>query len=275
MKISVIIPTYNRKHTLSRSIGSVLSQTTKPLEIIVVDDGSTDGTRDWISAEYPTVKYIYQNNSGVSSARNNAIRNTRGEWIAFLDSDDEWLPNKLEQQINLIQDYPEYILCHSNEIWIRNGRRVNQMKKHKKFGGEVFEKCLDICRISPSSALIKKSILEKIGYFDESLEVCEDYDLWLRLTAKHKILFIDEPLIVKYGGHLDQLSKVNNGIEQFRIKSLEKILFSNCLSKSQKKITVKVLLHKLEIYVNGLKKRDKVEDLEVYKKKIQHWINMQ
>ena len=275
MKISVIIPTYNRKHTLSRSIGSVLSQTTKPLEIIVVDDGSTDGTRDWISAEYPTVKYIYQNNSGVSSARNNAIRNTRGEWIAFLDSDDEWLPNKLEQQINLIQDYPEYILCHSNEIWIRNGRRVNQMKKHKKFGGEVFEKCLDICRISPSSALIKKSILEKIGYFDESLEVCEDYDLWLRLTAKHKILFIDEPLIVKYGGHLDQLSKVNNGIEQFRIKSLEKILFSNCLSKSQKKITVKVLLHKLEIYVNGLKKRDKVEDLEIYKKKIQHWINMQ
>ena len=275
MKISVIIPTYNRKHTLSRSIGSVLSQTTKPLEIIVVDDGSTDGTRDWISAEYPTVKYIYQNNSGVSSARNNAIRNTRGEWIAFLDSDDEWLPNKLEQQINLIQDYPEYILCHTNEIWIRNGRRVNQMKKHKKFGGEVFEKCLDICRISPSSALIKKSILEKIGYFDESLEVSEDYDLWLRLTAKHKILFIDEPLIVKYGGHLDQLSKVNNGIEQFRIKSLEKILYSNCLSKSQKKIAEKVLLHKLKIYVNGLRKRNKVEDLDVYKKKIQHWINMQ
>ena len=275
MKISVIIPTYNRKHTLSRSIGSVLSQTTKPLEIIVVDDGSTDGTRDWISAEYPTVKYIYQNNSGVSSARNNAIRNTRGEWIAFLDSDDEWLPNKLEQQINLIQDYPEYILCHTNEIWIRNGRRVNQMKKHKKFGGEVFEKCLDICRISPSSALIKKSILEEIGYFDESLQVCEDYDLWLRITAKYKILFIDEPLIVKYGGHLDQLSKVKNGIEQFRIKSLEKILFSNCLSKSQKKIAEKVLLHKLEIYVNGLRKRNKVEDLEVYKKKIQYWINMQ
>ena len=141
------------------------------------------------------------------------------------------------------------------------------MKKHKKFGGEVFEKCLDICRISPSSALIKKSILEEIGYFDESLEVCEDYDLWLRLTAKHKILFIDEPLIVKYGGHLDQLSKVNNGIEQFRIKSLEKILYSNSLSKSQKKITEKVLLHKLKIYVNGLRKRDKVEDLEVYKKR--------
>ena len=218
---------------------------------------------------------MYQKNSGVSSARNNAIRNTKGGWIAFLDSDDEWLPNKLEQQINYIQAHSEYILCHTNEIWIRNGRRVNQMKKHKKFGGEVFEKCLDICRISPSSALIKKSILEKIGYFDESLQVCEDYDLWLRLTAKYKILFLDEPLIVKYGGHPDQLSKVNNGIEQFRIKSLEKILLSDCLSKSQKKITEKVLLQKLEIYVNGLRKRDKVEDLEVYKKKIQHWINMQ
>ena len=218
---------------------------------------------------------MYQKNSGVSSARNNGIRNTKGGWIAFLDSDDEWLQNKLEQQINYIQVHPEYVFCHTNEIWIRNGRRVNQMKKHKKFGGEVFEKCLDICRISPSSALIKKSILDKIGYFDESLQVCEDYDLWLRITAKYKILFIDEPLIVKYGGHLDQLSKVNNGIEQFRIKSLEKILFSNCLSKSQKKIAEKVLLHKLEIYVNGLRKRNKVEDLEVYKKKIQYWINMQ
>ena len=260
---------------MSRSIGSVISQTIKPLEIIIVDDGSTDGTGDWVSAKYPSVKYIYQKNSGVSSARNNAIQNTKGGWIAFLDSDDEWLPNKLEQQINYIQAHPEYVLCHTNEIWIRNGRRVNQMKKHKKFGGEVFEKCLDICRISPSSALIKKSILDKIGYFDESLKVCEDYDLWLRIAAKYKILFIDEPLIVKYGGHLDQLSKVNNGIEQFRIKSLEKILYSNSLSKSQKKIAEKVLLHKLEIYVNGLRKRNKVEDLEVYKKKIQHWINMQ
>ena len=274
MKISVIIPTYNRKHTLSRSIGSVISQTIKPLEIIIVDDGSTDGTGDWVSAKYPSVKYIYQKNSGVSSARNNAIQNTKGGWIAFLDSDDEWLPNKLEQQINYIQAHPEYVLCHTNEIWIRNGRRVNQMKKHKKFGGEVFEKCLDICRISPSSALIKKSIFEKIGYFDESLQVCEDYDLWLRITAKYKILFIDEPLIVKYGGHLDQLSKVNNGIEQFRIKSLEKILYSNSLSKSQKKIAEKVLLHKLKFYVNCLRKRNKVENLEVYKKKIQYWINM-
>ena len=142
MKISVIIPTYNRKHTLSRSIGSVISQTIKPLEIIVVDDGSTDGTGDWVSAKYPSVKYMYQKNSGVSSARNNAIRNTKGGWIAFLDSDDEWLPNKLEQQINYIKAHPEHILCHTNEIWIRNGRRVNQMKKHKKFGGKVFEKCL-------------------------------------------------------------------------------------------------------------------------------------
>ena len=275
MKISVIIPTYNRKHTLSRAIDSVISQTKEPYEILVIDDGSTDGTRDWISKNYPSVQYIYQQNLGVSSARNNAIQNTNGEWIAFLDSDDEWFPNKLERQIESLLNHPQYEFCHTNEIWIRNGNRVNQMKKHKKYGGEIFEKCLDICRISPSSSLIKKSIFEEIGYFDESLQVCEDYDLWLRVTARYPVLFVDNPLIKKYGGHSDQLSKLPHGIEQYRIRSLEKILFSNYLFPAQQKIAIDTILYKLKIYVNGLKKRGKIEDLEIYKKKIHYWINIQ
>ena len=227
-----------------------------------------------MSQNYPHVKYIYQKNSGVSSARNNAIKNANGEWIALLDSDDEWLPSKLELQIKSIMDHPEYSFCHTNEIWIRNGCRVNQMKKHKKYGGSVFEKCLDICRISPSSSLIKKSLFDDIGYFNESLRVCEDYDLWLRITAKYHIFFIDKPLIIKYGGHSDQLSKVANGIEQFRIQSLENILFSHHLSKDQKKVARETIIHKLKIYTSGLSKRNKLKDLEIYKKKIQHWINM-
>ena len=272
MKISVVIPTYNRKHTLARAINSIFSQTRQVFEIIVVDDGSTDGTPEWIMQTYPAVKYIYQKNSGVSSARNTAIRSAKGNWIALLDSDDEWLPSKLEKQIEFLMKQPDYKFCHTNEIWIRNGKRVNQMNKHKKFGGEIFEKCLDICRISPSSSLFSKSILDDIGYFDESLKVCEDYDLWLRVTSKYKILFLDNPLIKKYGGHSDQLSQLPNGIEQYRIHSLENILHSNFLSDSQKIAAKDTILYKLDIYINGLKKRGKLKDLKKYKKKIEQWI---
>ena len=133
----------------------------------MVDDGSSDGTKDWVLERFPDVRYIYQDNSGVSSARNSGIKEAIGSWIAFLDSDDEWMSNKLEQQKGIINSSQEAWLCHTNEIWIRNGVRVNQMKKHQKYGGNVFENCLDICRISPSSVLIKKEVFEMVGLFDE------------------------------------------------------------------------------------------------------------
>jgi len=208
LDISVIIPTYNRKNTLPRAVESVLNQTYKPVEIIIVDDGSTDGTKEWFSEMYPLVHYIYQVNSGVSLARNTGINSARGDWIALLDSDDEWLPDKLELQVKLLQNNAELRFCHTNEIWIRNGVRINQMKKHQKYGGNIFKKCLDICRISPSSSLFHTSVIKDVGLFDESLDVCEDYDLWLRITAKYPVLFLDQPLIKKFGGHTDQLSRV-------------------------------------------------------------------
>ena len=178
MKISVIIPTYNRKHTLQRAIDSVLAQTFKPYEIIIVADGSKDGTKEWLLQNYPSVQYIHQPNNGVSSARNKGIQISQGSWIALLDSDDEWMPEKLEYQSRFIEVNRNSSFCHTNEIWIRNGVRVNQMKKHKKYGGDIFKHCLDICRISPSSSIIKKDVFEEVGAFDESLTVCEDYDLW-------------------------------------------------------------------------------------------------
>ena len=212
MNISVIIPTFNRRQTLDRAIDSILSQTYQPYEIIVVDDGSTDGTADWLSANYSSLQIIQQSNKGVSSARNAGINSARGDWIALLDSDDEWLPDKLEIQVKLLQNNAELRFCHTNEIWIRNGVRINQMKKHQKYGGNIFKKCLDICRISPSSSLFHTSVIKDVGLFDESLDVCEDYDLWLRITAKYTVLFLDQPLIKKFGGHTDQLSKVFGGI---------------------------------------------------------------
>ena len=274
MKISVIIPTYNRKHTLQRAIDSVLAQTFKPFEIIIVDDGSKDGTKEWLLQNYPSVQYIHQPNNGVSSARNKGIQVSQGSWIALLDSDDEWMPEKLEYQSKFIEVNRDSSFCHTNEIWIRNGVRVNQMKKHKKYGGDIFKHCLDICRISPSSSIIKKDVFEEVGAFDESLTVCEDYDLWLRVTAKFNILFLDEPLIKKYGGHLDQLSRVPEGIEQYRIRSLEKILSMGSLTETQFRSAKDMLIHKLNIYAKGLKKRDKYEELTSTEKKIQDWLIM-
>ena len=274
MKISVIIPTFNRKKTLKRAIQSVLIQSYTPYEIIVIDDGSNDGTKEWLKDNYPNVKYIYKMNSGVSSARNKGIKFARGDWIALLDSDDEWLPSKLKDQANEIESNPAAKFLHTNEIWIRNGVRVNQMKKHKKYGGYIFEKCLDMCRISPSSVLIKKDIFDEIGMFDETLKVCEDYDLWLRFASKYPVHFLDQPLIKKYGGHSDQLSKVDDGIESYRIRSLKKIMNSGILNKKQKTITKDVLVKKMYIYAKGLEKRNKIRELNDTKKNIQYWINI-
>ena len=273
MKVSVIIPTFNRFSLISRAIDSVLKQTIKPFEIIVVDDGSSDNTSTFIKNNYKSVKLIKQNNLGVSKARNVGIKNSSGDWIALLDSDDEWKKNKLEIQIKSLSEYDYYSVCHTNEIWIRNGIRVNQKKRHQKYGGDIFDKCLDICRISPSSIIFKKNIINEVGWFDEGLSICEDYDLWLRITANFKILFIDKPLVIKYGGHSDQLSKSVNGIEAYRIKSLENLLSNTKLIKNYKILTVKMLITKLDIYKKGLLKRHKTNELLKINHKIKFWKN--
>ena len=274
MNISVIIPTYNRKHSLPRTLDSVLAQSFQPFEIIVIDDGSTDGTADWLKSNYLSIKSISQSNQGVSSARNIGIKQAEGNWIALLDSDDEWLPDKLAKQVQALKGNPEFLFCHTNEIWIRNGVRVNQQKKHQKYGGHIFEKCLDMCRVSPSSSLFHKSVLDDVGLFDEKLKVCEDYDLWLRISAQYPVLFLDELLINKYGGHEDQLSKTPEGIEQYRIQSLEKILSDGTLTNSQFESARSMLLTKLQIFANGLKKREKIDEFNTTQKRIQHWIDM-
>ena len=273
MKVSVIIPTFNRLSLISRAIDSVLNQTIKPFEIIVVDDGSSDNTSTFIKNNYKSVKLIKQKNLGVSKARNVGIKNSSGDWIALLDSDDEWKKNKLEVQIKSLSEYDYYSVCHTNEIWIRNGVRVNQKKRHQKYGGDIFDKCLDICRISPSSIIFKKNIIDEVGWFDEGLPICEDYDLWLRITANFKILFIDKPLVIKYGGHSDQLSKSVKGIEAYRIKSLENLLSNTKLIKDYKVLTIKMLITKLDIYKKGLLKRHKTDELLKINRKIKFWKN--
>jgi len=265
--ISVIIPTYNRRRTLIRAIESVLNQTIKAAEILLIDDGSTDRTGDWVKARYPQIKYIYQSNNGVSNARNTGIRSAKSDWIAFLDSDDEWINNKLEEQVKALNKDKELKFCHTNEIWIRNGKELNQKKNHQKFGGYIFNQCLDKCRISPSTVLCHKSLLNEMNGFDELLPVCEDYDLWLRITSKYSVLYLNKPLIKKYGGHKDQLSSVDKGIEKYHIQVLEKLIKLD-FTLDQHQCIVNMLIKKIKIYASGAEKRGRLGAYEKYMKRI-------
>lgn len=261
-EVSVIIPTFNRETLLPRALSSVLGQTGVSFELSVVDDGSTDGTRALIEKDFPSVNYLHQNNQGPSAARNRGIERSRGQWIAFLDSDDEWLPGKLEAQLAFFRQNPSYRILQTEEIWIRNGKRVNAMNKHKKYGGFIFEKCLPLCAVSPSAVMIHKSLFEEIGLFDESLPACEDYDLWLRIAARHPVGLIEKPYVTRYGGHADQCSSKYPAMDLFRIRALVKILKSGTLSPEQTALAEKTLKEKSQIYIQGALKRGKAKEAE-------------
>ncbi len=265
-EISVIIPTYNRAHLLPRAIESVLNQSLPPKEIIVVDDGSTDNTLNVLD-QYPDINIIEQRNNGVSSARNIGIERSSVEWVTFLDSDDEWLPEKLEKQWTTICNENK-LICHTEEIWIRNGIRVNPMKKHQKYGGSIYEKCLPMCVISPSSVIIHKTVFDDVGNFDETMEVCEDYDLWLRICSKYPIMFVNDPLIIKYGGHEDQLSRKHWGMDRFRILALEKMIDTNDLDQENFILTIEMIIQKCKIIINGMNKRGKYDEAHEWETKL-------
>ena len=254
MQISVVIPSYNRLPTLVRAIESVITQTSPVDEIILVDDGSSDDTATEVALLYPQVKVITQQNQGVSSARNVGIKQARGDWIALLDSDDCWLPDKIERIGEAHREHPHISLFHSDEIWIRNGVRVNAMKKHTKSGGWIFQQCLPLCVISPSAAVIKRDLLDVVGLFDESLPACEDYDLWLRICHRFPVHYIDRPLINKYGGHDDQLSNRYWGMDRFRIRALKKLLAEAHLSQDDRQAVEHMLETKLKILLKGANK---------------------
>ncbi len=271
-EISVIIPTYNRCDLLKRAINSVIKQTVTPKEIIVVDNGSTDQTYQMVSSLFPEINYFIEKKRGVSAARNKGILESKSKWIAFLDSDDTWKPTKLEKQMEFSTfNQDKYRIIHTDETWYRNKKFLNQLKKHKKSGGNIFKNCLQLCCISPSSVVLKKQIFEEYGLFDENLEVCEDYDMWIRITSKEKVGFLDSPLVLKYGGHSDQLSKKFWGMDRFRIKSLEKNLKNEHFSKSQKINVLVTLIEKLTIVSDGALKRGNKEIFKKYNDKLQDW----
>lgn len=283
-QVSVIIPTYNRTHTILRAIDSVFAQRIpltppspqgegKGIEIIIVDDGSTDDTKEKIrdgsifpatraslekNRTVPVFRYLYQPNRGPAAARNLGILQTFAKFIAFLDSDDEWLPGKLAAQLKFFEENPDYLICQTEEIWIRNGRRVNPMKKHKKYGGWIFEKCLPLCIVSPSAVMVRREFFDKVGLFDESLPACEDYELWLRASAQLPIGLIEKLFLKKYGGHADQRSRQFPVMDRFRIQALQKLLSSGILNPAQKQAALLELARKRQIVSRGAQKRGNI-----------------
>ncbi len=257
MKISVIIPVFNRPQMVQRALRSVLEQTEPPLEIIVIDDGSTDETPSVLNTFVPQVQIIRQPNKGVSAARNAGILQARGDWIALLDSDDQWLPNKLQLAREFVTAHPQIRIFQTEEIWIRHGKRVNPRKKHQKHGGWIFKQSLPLCIVSPSAVVIHKSVFETVGLFDETFPVCEDYDLWLRVSRFFEIGLDTRPGIIKYGGHDDQLSKKYWGMDLYRVKAIEKHVNDSILPLELKLAALEELLKKLNILIQGARKRHK------------------
>jgi glycosyltransferase involved in cell wall biosynthesis len=267
MLVSVIIPTYNRKKFVLEAMDSVLAQTFQDFEIIVVDDGS-DPEHRALNTEHPSTslgasrtlgekfKYYFRPHRGAAAARNFGVSVSSGKYLAFLDSDDLWDKKKLEKQIDCLQKNPEYKICCTNEKWMRRGEHLNQLKKHQKYHGWIFEKCLPLCIISASSILMEREIFQSLGGFDESLPVCEDYDLWLRMSLRYPIAYLDEKLIIKRGGHPDQLSGKYWGMDRFRIRALEKLLRMK-LDARQKKLVLRELENKYNILLLGSWKRRK------------------
>lgn len=268
--VSVIIPTHDRCEAVLGAIRSVRTQTRPVCEIIVVDDGSKDATADTVRDKFPSVTYVRQAQRGVSAARNRGIREATGRWIAFLDSDDEWLPHKIERQQETLHQTPGVRLCHSDEIWIRHGRRVNPRAKHAKAGGHIFQRCLPLCCISPSATIVRRDVFDDVGLFDETLPVCEDYDLWLRICCREPVAYVDEPLIVKRGGHADQLSRRFWGMDRFRIRALERILHTERLTSDDRMAALEVLCEKIEVYLAGVRKRQRSDEIVAYTEKLEN-----
>jgi len=261
--VSVIIPTYNRWPMVGAAVASVLAQSYRDFELIVVDDGSTDGTSTELIQFGSQLRYFRQERSGVSAARNVGVRQSCGRLIAFLDSDDLWQPDKLKIQVHFMKNSPEVQICQTDEVWFRHGVRVNPRIKHRKPSGDIFERSLDLCLVSPSAVMLTREVFDRSGGFDESLPVCEDYDLWLRIARDYPVPLIEQPLVVKHGGHTDQLSHSLWGMDRYRLIALQKLLRAG-IAGAQRAEVLRVLHNKVAVLVQGARKRGKVADAERY-----------
>ena len=263
--VSIIIPTYNRGYCLQNAIDSVLAQTHPNFELIVVDDGSIDNTENLVKNYNADIVYIRQQNKGPAAARNRGVQAARHDLLAFLDSDDRFAKNKLEVQLRTMQENPAYLISHTQEIWYRNGRILNQKIRHKKNSGDIFNQSLELCAVGMSTVLMHRKIFQRYGLFDEDFPCCEDYEYWLRVSPEQKFLLIDQPLTLKYGGRNDQISSLYRmGMDRFRIQAIIKMVASGTLTAEQKESAMEELQRKCAIYGKGCIKHGRIEEGRYY-----------
>lgn len=254
--VSVIIPVYNRVSQALVAIQSVFAQSCRDFELIVVDDGSSIGMEEVCSAvEGGGGRYLRTENRGVAAARNFGVVHSEGEWLAFLDSDDSWFEDKLGSQLSFLERNSEFRICQTEELWFRHGRFVNPRKYHGKPHGDGFYRSLELCCISPSSVMLDRKLFVESGGFDERMSVCEDYDLWLRITVGHQVALLKRPLVRKYGGHADQLSRSQPAIDRFRVFSLVKLIRETPLSSEQRIAALREIVKKSSVLVEGAENR--------------------
>ncbi|MBN2483939.1 MAG: glycosyltransferase family 2 protein [Candidatus Omnitrophica bacterium] len=281
---SILIPTHNRGDFLKIAIGSILAQTFTDFELIIIDDGSTDHTREIVESlikppktydarrttldDFPVIRYFYQENHGPAVARNRGIEQARGDYIVFLDSDDRFRANKLDVSARFIRNHRGYKIFHSEEIWYRNGMLLAHKKHHHKPDGYVFEKALALCCISLSTACIHRDVFDGIGIFDETLPVCEDYDFWLRVTAAYPVKLIRQPLTIKEGGYPDQQSKRYPALDVYRMYAIEKLIKSGTLDEEKLKMAIEEYTRKCHIYLKGAAKRGRHDEIRMYEEKL-------
>jgi GT2 family glycosyltransferase len=264
--VSVVIPTFNRRVFVREAVASACAQRGADFEVVVVDDGSTDGTAAALEEECGTdIRLLSTANRGVSGARNLGVAASRGELIAFLDSDDLWLPGKLAAQTAFFAAHPEADICQTEEIWIRDGVRVNPCAHHRKPSGDIFEPSLRLCLVSPSAVMLRRKLFERVGGFNERLPVCEDYDLWLRIARDTSVWLIDQALIIKRGGHADQLSRRFWGMDRFRVAALTRLLEQGKLTPGQRQATLSALTDKCAILAKGAARRGRHAEAEAYR----------
>jgi glycosyltransferase involved in cell wall biosynthesis len=248
---------------VAEAIGSVWAQSYKAFELIIVDDGSDDGTAGELTKYGSSLRLVSRERSGVAAARNYGVSIAHGRYLAFLDSDDLWARKKLEIQTAFMEEHPEIQICQTDEIWIRNGARVNPKIKHQKPSGEVFRRSLELCLVSPSAVMMRKELFNRVGGFDENFPVCEDYDLWLRIAVGHPIPLIPMALVIKRGGHAGQLSHSLWGMDRYRVQSLRKLLHSGVAGEKREWV-LDALRRKVSILCQGTKKRGKQHELAAY-----------
>jgi glycosyltransferase involved in cell wall biosynthesis len=248
---------------LREALESVRAQTCNDFELIVVDDDSSDETATQLRHMGGAIRLITQPHRGVAAARNRGVSAAQGRYLAFLDSDDLWLPNKLAVQLAFMNERPEVAICQTEEIWIRRGARVNPKARHRKPSGDIFKRSLELCLVSPSAVMMRRNLFIEVGGFDESLPVCEDYDLWLRIAVNHPVPLLPQALVIKRGGHVDQLSHSVWGMDRFRVLALWKLLRSG-LGEERRQWALAALAHKVGVLAKGARKRQRESEALAY-----------